>query len=294
MINERLEQRDLLIGIAGLFLGAPAAGILLRGSSALLPLLSPARPEILLSIGIAGTVALLLIWNALACTLALASLASALPRRLRLLLARTALRCGPLPARRIARRALASTSLSLAALGLGLSGAIAAPTEPPASAQGGAISWLWEPTGSPASEESADSSAQSALGARTDESPQSPERSPSAPTSARGPAVSTPSTTATPSLTPPPPPEASEGGEAPAADSPSLPPQPALAPDARHLVRPGESLWTIAASLLPAGTPPARIDATWRAIYALNSTTLGPDPSLIHPGDVLVLPQEQS
>ena len=53
---------------------------------------------------------------------------------------------------------------------------------------------------------------------------------------------------------------------------------------------PGDSLWSIAASLRP-GANDASIDAAWRAIYEANADTL-PDPNLIHPGQKLTLPQD--
>ena len=55
-------------------------------------------------------------------------------------------------------------------------------------------------------------------------------------------------------------------------------------------VAPGDSLWSIAASLHP-GADDTRIDATWRAIHEANAGTI-PDPDLIHPGQQLTLPQD--
>lgn len=59
----------------------------------------------------------------------------------------------------------------------------------------------------------------------------------------------------------------------------------------RHRVRPGDSLWRIAASRLPHGTSDAEITACWRAIYRENRDIIGADPGLIHPGQVLVIPR---
>jgi nucleoid-associated protein YgaU len=56
------------------------------------------------------------------------------------------------------------------------------------------------------------------------------------------------------------------------------------------LVRPGDTLWSIAADDLPAGSPDARVAARWRAIYAANSSLIGPDPDVIVPGQRLRLP----
>jgi nucleoid-associated protein YgaU len=58
------------------------------------------------------------------------------------------------------------------------------------------------------------------------------------------------------------------------------------------VVRPGDSLWTIAAARLPAGAGPAAVDGAWRRLYAANRPPLGADPDLIHPGDVLRVPRQ--
>ena len=55
-------------------------------------------------------------------------------------------------------------------------------------------------------------------------------------------------------------------------------------------VVPGDSLWSIAASLRP-NADDAHIDATWRAIHAANSESVH-DPALIYPGQTLAIPQE--
>ena len=57
-----------------------------------------------------------------------------------------------------------------------------------------------------------------------------------------------------------------------------------------HTVAPGESLWSITARLLPAGSGPARIAQAWPALYRANSGVIGADPSLIRPGTVLSIP----
>jgi len=54
-------------------------------------------------------------------------------------------------------------------------------------------------------------------------------------------------------------------------------------------VRPGDSLWTIAARRLPHATD-ATVGAAWRAIARANADRLGPDPDLIYPGTLLRLP----
>jgi nucleoid-associated protein YgaU len=61
-------------------------------------------------------------------------------------------------------------------------------------------------------------------------------------------------------------------------------------PDRRYVVRPGDTLWGIAAAHLGGHPAPARIDHYWRRIHAANVGALGHDPNLIHPGTRLVLP----
>ncbi|QWZ06741.1 LysM peptidoglycan-binding domain-containing protein [Nocardioides panacis] len=56
------------------------------------------------------------------------------------------------------------------------------------------------------------------------------------------------------------------------------------------LVRPGDSLWSIAEGLLPAGAPDPAVDAGWRALHAANRGRIGPDPDLLRPGTRLVVP----
>jgi nucleoid-associated protein YgaU len=63
------------------------------------------------------------------------------------------------------------------------------------------------------------------------------------------------------------------------------------------LVRPGQSLWRIAAEHLPPHASDAQIAAAWPHWYAANRTTVGPDPGRLAPGQVLhapVSPQEDS
>jgi nucleoid-associated protein YgaU len=61
----------------------------------------------------------------------------------------------------------------------------------------------------------------------------------------------------------------------------------------RVLVRPGDSLWSVAARALGrAATTPA-IAAAWPAWWAANRRVVGPDPDLIHPGQRLVPPATQ-
>lgn len=65
---------------------------------------------------------------------------------------------------------------------------------------------------------------------------------------------------------------------------------PTPGPDRRTvLVRPGDTLWGIAARLLPASAPPAAVDRGWRRIARANAARL-PDPDLIQPGTRLRIP----
>lgn len=58
-----------------------------------------------------------------------------------------------------------------------------------------------------------------------------------------------------------------------------------------HVVRPGESLWSIAAALLGPGARPAEIAKLVDEIWRLNAERIGTGrPDLIHPGQVLRLP----
>ncbi|WP_121255267.1 LysM peptidoglycan-binding domain-containing protein [Nocardioides ferulae] len=62
------------------------------------------------------------------------------------------------------------------------------------------------------------------------------------------------------------------------------------ADEAIHVVRPGDSLWSIAASTLRPGATDAEIDSYWRTLHAHNRDVVGADPALIHPGQRLTLP----
>ena len=61
-----------------------------------------------------------------------------------------------------------------------------------------------------------------------------------------------------------------------------------------HTVVPGESLWSITARLLPAGSGPEQIAQAWPVLYRANSDVVGADPSLIRPGTVLSVPDSLS
>lgn len=56
-----------------------------------------------------------------------------------------------------------------------------------------------------------------------------------------------------------------------------------------HVVRPGDSLWTIAAAAL--GTDdPVPVARYWARIHRANREVIGPNPDLIYPGQRLALP----
>jgi LysM repeat protein len=59
----------------------------------------------------------------------------------------------------------------------------------------------------------------------------------------------------------------------------------ATAPAGRYVVQPGDTLSGIAAQLFVRGG--------WPALYAANRPLIGPDPDIIRPGTVLVLPSQQ-
>jgi len=66
----------------------------------------------------------------------------------------------------------------------------------------------------------------------------------------------------------------------------SQPPEPPGQPDP-VVVRPGDTLWSIAAQALGRNATAAAIAAAWPSWYAANRQAIGPDPDLIHPGTVL-------
>jgi len=64
-------------------------------------------------------------------------------------------------------------------------------------------------------------------------------------------------------------------------------------PVGTHTVRAGDCLWSLAARDLAArhvGSRPADVAVAWRRWYALNRATIGPDPGLLRPGEVLRVP----
>ena len=64
-------------------------------------------------------------------------------------------------------------------------------------------------------------------------------------------------------------------------------PDGARAVDRTVRVAPGDCLWSLAARLLPQGSPTGTVANGWRLLYAANREVVGPDPDLVHPGQVL-------
>jgi hypothetical protein len=58
----------------------------------------------------------------------------------------------------------------------------------------------------------------------------------------------------------------------------------------RVRVRPGDSLWEIAAGRLPLDATDAAVAASWPRWFRHNRRLIGPDPDLIHPGTCLRIP----
>ncbi|MCM0640272.1 LysM peptidoglycan-binding domain-containing protein [Cellulomonas wangsupingiae] len=69
-------------------------------------------------------------------------------------------------------------------------------------------------------------------------------------------------------------------------------PAPPGAPPAGRTVevQPGDTLWAVAARSLGPGASDAAIAAEWPRWYAANASVIGPDPDLLHPGQVLTAP----
>jgi nucleoid-associated protein YgaU len=61
-------------------------------------------------------------------------------------------------------------------------------------------------------------------------------------------------------------------------------------PAGHHVVRPGDTLWALAARDLSPAASAAEVTDRWQLIYRLNRAAIGPDPDLIVPGTSLELP----
>ncbi|WP_426592714.1 LysM peptidoglycan-binding domain-containing protein [Cellulomonas sp. McL0617] len=82
----------------------------------------------------------------------------------------------------------------------------------------------------------------------------------------------------------------------PVAEAMAAPAEPAAtlaaAADQSVVVVAGDSLWAIAARHLDPHATDAQIAAAWPAWYHANAATIGPDPGVIVPGQVLAAPQD--
>ena len=72
---------------------------------------------------------------------------------------------------------------------------------------------------------------------------------------------------------------------------PGASPTPATRTPHTVVVQAGDSLWSMAAALLPAGADDGRVCAYWHRLYRVNRNRIGADPDLILPGTVLEVPR---
>ena len=77
----------------------------------------------------------------------------------------------------------------------------------------------------------------------------------------------------------------------PGAPAPASRPDPPPTAERPVRVRPGDSLWLIAARRLGPAAAPSDIAASWPHWYAANRTEIGDDPDLILPGQLLSPPR---
>ncbi|MCC2320163.1 LysM peptidoglycan-binding domain-containing protein [Cellulomonas xiejunii] len=70
----------------------------------------------------------------------------------------------------------------------------------------------------------------------------------------------------------------------------AAPPAPAAPTAGTVEVRPGDTLWGLAAKSLGPDASDAAIAAEWPRWYVANASTIGPDPDVLRPGQVLVVP----
>ena len=68
--------------------------------------------------------------------------------------------------------------------------------------------------------------------------------------------------------------------------------RPRPGPDRPVVVRPGDTLWALAADALPGGASDAEISAAWHALYDANRDLIA-DPDLIFPGTRLQQPTQE-
>jgi nucleoid-associated protein YgaU len=72
--------------------------------------------------------------------------------------------------------------------------------------------------------------------------------------------------------------------------APPAPPPPLAAAPEEVVVRPGDTLWGLAAAQLPPGATDAAIARAWPVWWGTNRAVIGTDPDLLHPGTRLVPP----
>jgi Tfp pilus assembly protein FimV len=75
--------------------------------------------------------------------------------------------------------------------------------------------------------------------------------------------------------------------------TPASPATPTASPD-HHVVRAGESLWSIAAGTLTPDATAAQVATASASWYDANLVTIGPDPDVIHPGQQLTAPDAEA
>lgn len=68
---------------------------------------------------------------------------------------------------------------------------------------------------------------------------------------------------------------------------------PGAGPGARYTVDAGDSLWRIAANHLGDDATATAINAEWRRWHDINRGVIGANPHLIHPGQVLLVPDNE-
>jgi nucleoid-associated protein YgaU len=68
-------------------------------------------------------------------------------------------------------------------------------------------------------------------------------------------------------------------------------PAPAAHPTLSHRVRPGDTLWGLAAAGLPEGSSAQQITRGWQEWYLANRRQIGPDPGLLLIGESLLVPR---
>ena len=74
------------------------------------------------------------------------------------------------------------------------------------------------------------------------------------------------------------------------ASAPAAAPAAPPAPPGTVVVRPGDSLWSLAAGRLPPGASARAVAAAWPAWWSANRAVIGDDPDLLRPGQSLTAP----